>query len=128
MQGNTHIKQILVSLCVFFCVPIFAFASESISLYEVKIDISEDSRVTVLETITYDFGDNSRRGIFRNIPVKYKTPYGNRVVELKLVSVSRDGFPEEYTDKKSGRDRAVKIGDPDVYIEGEHVYRITYEV
>jgi len=128
MGGDTHKKYILSILCVFLCIPFFAFAGESISLYEVDIDIKEDSSIKILETITYDFGENSRRGIFREIPVKYETPYGTRGVDLEIKSISRDGFPEEYTDKKSGRNRVIRIGNPDVYIEGEHVYRITYEV
>ena len=107
---------------------IISFAEEKISSYEVDIDIHEDSSITILETIQYDFGENDRRGIFREIPVSYKTPYGNRGIDLEILHVSRDGFPEKYTNRKDGKNRVLKIGDASVYIAGEHTYRITYEI
>jgi uncharacterized membrane protein YgcG len=128
MIGNSKRLSFATVLCAFFLFPFFALAEEKISLYEIDIDIHKDSSITVLETIHYDFGESSRRGIYRNIPFRYETPYGMRGVDISVVSVSRDGYPEEYRDTRDGSEREVRIGNPDVYIEGQHIYRITYEV
>lgn len=127
-RGSTHKKTLTAFLCVLFLFPTLTSASELIEEYIVDIDINKDSSITILETITYNFGENRRRGIFREIPVKYETTVGKRGVDLEVVSVSRDGYVEDYTERNDGGNRVVKIGDPDVYISGKHVYRITYNV
>ncbi len=128
MRGNTHNLSLATLLCALFLFPFLLFAEESISLYEVDIDIHEDSSITVLETIHYDFGESSRRGIYRTIPTRYETPWGKRGVDVAITSVTRNGYPEEFRDTKRGSEREIRIGNPDVYIEGAHVYRVTYKV
>jgi uncharacterized membrane protein len=115
-------------LAVIFAIPAVAFADEAVTSLDSDIEIKQDSSIIVTEEITYDFDDNSRHGIFRDIPVDYDTDTGNRSILLDVVSVTRDGNPEPYTISKQGDDKRIKVGDPDETITGEHSYTITYNV
>lgn len=106
----------------------FIFAEEKINDFDVQIKINSDASINVTETIKYDFGDAERHGIFRDIPVKYKTSWGNKSINLKLKDVSRDDVSENYEINSDGNKKSIKIGDPDILLKGEHVYKITYEI
>lgn len=84
----------------------------------------------IQETISVDFQELSKHGIFRNIPVKYKTKSGNNLdIRFKLISVTdENGIPYPSLQSQSGDDIEVKIGDPDRTISGEITYVVTYEV
>lgn len=111
-----------------FSVPVVAQADERITSFDADIQIHEDSSITVTEKVTYDFGSNSRHGIFRDIPVEYETDTGDRSITLDVESVKRDGNSEPYTISSQGNDKRIKIGDPDKTISGKHTYAITYDV
>lgn len=101
--------------------------AEVIRNFHADIEIRENGDIFVEERILYDFENESRHGIFRDIPVRYKTPLGNRSVELDVESVARDGAPEPY-DVSGGGTVNLKIGDPDAYVTGPHEYVISYTV
>ncbi|MFO7590611.1 MAG: DUF2207 domain-containing protein [Acidimicrobiia bacterium] len=114
----------------------FLGGSEQITQFDVQLTIEPSGDLLVQETIDYDFGVLSRRGIFRDIPVRFDYPKKadtDRVYPLDVVSVrTSEGTPgqytlEEFTQNGIGYDR-IKIGDPDQTITGEHRYEITYRV
>lgn len=57
------------------------------------IQLHPDTSVTVIETIDVDFRNLQKHGIYRTIPVSYRTQYGNNLnIRFQLSSVTdRDG-------------------------------------
>ncbi|MFO0764745.1 MAG: DUF2207 domain-containing protein [Patescibacteria group bacterium] len=73
----------LVGLLSFFA-PSLASAqsaegAEQISRFDVMATIDKDRKVTVEETIEYDFGDYQRHGIYRYIPTAYDRNGANTI-------------------------------------------------
>ncbi|MBP6881001.1 MAG: DUF2207 domain-containing protein [Candidatus Pacebacteria bacterium] len=106
-------------------------SAEAIRSFDSDILVHEDSSFTVTETIVYDFEQELRHGIFRNIKDKHPQEasawYKTRYIDLELISVTRDGQSEPYTlEPYDGL--SVKIGDPYSTIIGQHVYQIKYLV
>ncbi len=104
--------------------------TERITAYNVEIVVEPTGSMLVTEAIDYDFGSNSRHGIFREIPVRtgYDDRY-ERIFPLKVVSVvGSEGTPDEYESETAGNYKRLKIGDPDKTITGAHRYTIVYRV
>ncbi len=107
----------------------FEFSGELVSSFKSDMQLSSDSSLTVQETIEYDFGANSRHGIFRNIPYKYTYGGANYNFRIRVFSVKDEAgrvVPFEVSTK--GRDKEIKIGDPDRYVNGIKTYVIDYQV
>lgn len=102
----------------------------TIEAYDVDIIVAEDGAFTVIEEIAVDFGALEHRGIYREIPVRYRyDDERDRVVEIDRWSVTTsDGTPDDVQITERHADVEVRIGDPDTYITGRHTYRITYRV
>ena len=106
-----------------------ASAAESIPSYAVSATVQADGTMSVRESITYDFGDAERRGIFRTIPMWSELPDGSLWRHPATVrSVSMDGADAPYSITQEGAFLEIRIGDPDVTITGSHVYEIDYVV
>ncbi len=102
--------------------------SESIDRFVVDIQVKKSAKIIVTERIEYDFGQNKRHGIYRDIPLSYKSNWWSRRIDLEVLSVTRDGQPEQYSIlNRSGYIR-IKIGNPDIVISGKHLYKIVYQV
>lgn len=101
---------------------------EQVQSFHSDIRVNADASISVTETIRYDFGDEHRHGIFRNIPTDYRTDSGSTVrLELQDVTVvDENGAPYRFQSSRSGADRVLKIGDPDAYVTGAHTYVISY--
>jgi hypothetical protein len=93
---------------------------EEIDAIWTSATVREDGSAEVVEVIDYDFGFNSRHGIFRDIPgLPPTTP----------VAVESDDAPDEFVvETAPNGDTRLRIGDPDTTISGEHRYRITYDL
>ena len=73
------LKKIVILLaCLFFVMTLFApllsvSAAEAFTIedYHVKLDVQEDGRVEVTETMNVHF-DYLRHGLYFNIPTKYE--------------------------------------------------------
>jgi hypothetical protein len=128
-------------------------------LVKLRVDaiVEPTGDLMVVETITWDFGLNQKRGIFRYVPTKYsvdkslvKVPDASReyerVVDVDWISVrSSTGAP---TDRKITTEAAtqlsspdgnpikgqvtensiLRIGDPETFITGQHTYEIKYRL
>ena len=107
--------------------PVLAESAESISSYDVRIDVGANGRLGVTETIAYNFGGNKKHGILREIPTRAKVDdHHNRLYPLTNISVSRDGYGERFDTSTSGDDEVLKVGDPHKTINGMHTYVIRY--
>lgn len=103
--------------------------SESISSYDVAVQVQSDRTLEVTENIVYDFGSHDRHGIFRNILLPYYDVDGTaKRLDITVTNVSRDGNNEPFVTVIDGDYYVLKIGDPDVTMTGQHAYQIQYTV
>ncbi|OGM15354.1 hypothetical protein A2V56_03245 [Candidatus Woesebacteria bacterium RBG_19FT_COMBO_42_9] len=101
-----------------------------IESFKADIRVNQDTTVGVTETIIVDFAGLQKHGIYRTIPVKYQTQYGNNLnIRLNLLSVTDSGGKKLETKiTKEGNNTKIRIGDPDLTITGRNTYVITYKV
>jgi hypothetical protein len=109
--------------------PATAGPSESISSYDTRIEVRADGQLRITETIGYDFGGNSRHGIFRKIPAKFRYDDSHdRIYPIDQVTVTMDNSPVPVDRSSAGGYQELKIGDPNRTITGPHTYVIGYTV
>ncbi|MEW6152509.1 MAG: DUF2207 domain-containing protein [Actinomycetota bacterium] len=112
--------------------PAWAQGGEGIRAFDITVEVRADGALQVTERIRYDFGPNERRGIFREIPVRFDyepDPRFERVTRIDQVSVrTAPGTPGDLEVTDSGRVKRFRIGDPDTYLRGVHDYTISYRV
>ena len=106
-----------------------AAASEHISDYNVALTAQADGDLLVKETIAYDFGSNSRHGIYRYIPTTVSwSKTHNRVWQLDAIKVTQDGKKATVATQVNNDNEVIQVGDKDKAITGAHTYVITYTV
>ncbi|NIT03449.1 DUF2207 domain-containing protein, partial [Candidatus Saccharibacteria bacterium] len=84
------------------------------------IFIPQTGKVQVTETILADFGSILKHGIYRTISTEN--------MKFKLISVNQDGVRATTKVTSSGGIVKIRIGEEDQLIEGQHTYKIEYEV
>jgi uncharacterized membrane protein YgcG len=102
----------------------------TITRYDAAFDVARNGDLSVVETLTVDFPNPGKHGIFRffdrydpSEPRALRTPYD--------ISVTMDGQPEpfEIEHRSHGRYVVARIGDPNVTIGlAKHTYVISYHV
>ncbi len=97
----------------------------TITSFDTVVNIQRDAELLITETISVDFGENERHGIFRTIPTHYRTNTGAQR-NIRLSDVTAEGDP--YTLERSFGESTLKIGDPDILVSGPHQYVIHYRV
>jgi hypothetical protein len=106
-----------------------AIAEEVIQLFDSRLVLSKDGGMEVTETITVlGEGRKIRRGIYRDFPIVFKDGSGReRKVQFDVVSVTRNGQPEDFHIKKANRATRLYIGNAKRLIgKGLFTYQITY--
>jgi uncharacterized membrane protein YgcG len=107
-----------------------AFAQqERILSFDADIVVQTDGSIVVTETIrAVAAGIDIKRGIYRDFPTRYKSPYGlTETVGFEVLEVQRDGEPDSYHLEQLSNGVRVYIGQAEVMVsEGEHVWRLTY--
>ncbi|MDX1701201.1 MAG: DUF2207 domain-containing protein, partial [Melioribacteraceae bacterium] len=93
----------------------------TIKNYNITLNVQPDGIVDVREEIMVHF-DTLRRGIFRRIPIRYQTDQGN--LKFKLSQIQVDGW--DYIVYDEGNDKVIRIGEEDVFIDGQQQYVISY--
>ena len=122
-------KKIIFSAIIIFCVFSARYVyAENILSFHSDIIINTDASVNIEENIVYDFGDVQRHGIFRTIPIKYKTDIGMRSIKITDIEVFVDGNKAHYKKSKKNKNLEIKIGDANRTITGKHTYKIKYSV
>src|SRR3990167_7684452 len=89
-----------------------ASAAEQITSFDVTIAVNADSRIDVTEAISYDFGSAEHHGIYRDIPVRYRTASGSYGLRLSNVRVvGTDNQPYSFHAARNGDNLRIRIGD-----------------
>ncbi len=122
----------LLAAAVAVPAPAAAQAGERIESYNVTVTIQANGSLNVEEKIRYDFGPNRRRGIFRDIPVRFDYEPDSKYERLITVDQVRvtatGGASAQLAVQDEGRLRRLRIGDPDETVTGVHEYAIGYRV
>lgn len=134
------LKKIVILLaCLFFVMTLFApllsvSAAEAFTIedYHVKLDVQEDGRVEVTETMNVHF-DYLRHGLYFNIPTKYEM-----VWDIDAKNVKKEYyFPvsdvhvlsgQMYEVEEASEGIQIVIGDPDVYANEYETYIVSYDI
>lgn len=101
-----------------------------IDQFDADITVNADTTVDVVETISVDFFDLEKHGIYRTIPVKYETNFGNNLdIRFRLQGVSDgEGQALKVATTYQGKNVQLRIGDPDRTLSGKQTYVISYQV
>ncbi len=109
---------------------------EHVDLDSVVMDINADATVSVTETINYDFGDKTKSGITRYIPLNYQDLSGtNLSIDVSNLSVL-DENGNSYTlsqsrfqsDDKKKNYLKIDIGDDTQQMSNTKIYVIRYTI
>ena len=126
-------KRFLTSLSVIFMVFLLnagSLIAEAIKKYDVSIQINKNGTLTVNEVIDYEFDNDLRHGIYRDIPLRSKKS-GTDVYKshVKMNSVKRNGEPENYTSDTSYEGVSYRVGSADRYVDsGINKYEFNYTI
>ncbi|MBN7806988.1 DUF2207 domain-containing protein [Agrobacterium rosae] len=118
-----------LALFVFMLAALPVAAEEFISSYHSVVDVAKSGELTVTETITARAeGDRIKRGIFRDFPLYALDKNGSRTkVGFKVLSVERDGSPEDWRTESIDGGIRIYTGNADRFLQtGDHVFQITY--
>ena len=106
--------------------------SEKIRNYEVTVQINKNGTLTVNEVIDYQFGEEFKHGIYRDIPLRSKR-FGFDVHKsfIKMNWIKRDGKDEEYTKNHFYEGIRYRIGSETEFVnlyKTESVYELNYDI
>ncbi len=104
--------------------------SERVASFHTDVQVTRQNMAEINETIEYDFGGESRHGIFRYIPVDYIDDQGNKFYLAVRHPAVTDETSKPYKLKfyREGSNVIFKIGDPNYLITGPHTYKIHYDL
>ncbi|NLS00340.1 DUF2207 domain-containing protein, partial [Rhizobium sp. P38BS-XIX] len=125
----TRLCGFLLALCLMLCATAVT-AAELISNFDQAIALHRDGSMRVVETISVNAeGRDIRRGIFRDFPLTFIDAKGRESeVDFAVVSVERDGEPEEWRIERIKGGERIYIGNAQTFLDsGPHTYRITYD-
>ena len=117
----------LVLLFSFFFTPQISFA-EIIHSFDVNIMASKNGEMKVTETINYDFENEYKHGIFRDIPLYSMVGDLYRTIKIENLNVLRDSEIEKFAVSSDAKNLNLKIGNANKTITGSHIYTISYKV
>ena len=106
--------------------------SEKIKKYEVTVQINRNGTLTVNEVIDYQFGEEFKHGIYRDIPLRSKR-FGFDVHKsfIKMNWIKRDGKDEEYTKNHFYEGIRYRIGSETELVnlyKTESIYELNYDI
>ena len=126
-------KKFLMTLSVIFMMFLLnagLLIAEAIKKYDVSIQINKNGTLTVNEVIDYEFDNDLRHGIYRDIPLRSKKS-GTDIYKshVKMNSVKRNGESEEYTSDISYEGVSYRVGSADRYVDsGINKYEFNYTI
>ncbi len=129
-SGSIKIWHVAIGLLIGLISLLFGFwvSAEEITHFQVNIKIDADATITIQETIFYDFGNLQKHGIYRNIPISYQGKFGERKIDISVSDVMRNEQPEMYEVSNKGKNKEIKIGQAEVFVDGLNKYEIIYKV
>jgi uncharacterized membrane protein YgcG len=101
-----------------------------ITAFDAAFTVHRDGTISVVERIAVDFNALQRRGIFREIPIRYRRAdgRGTETVDISLRGVSNERGEALQAQLTRGDNARIRIGDPDVTVTGRQVYVISYTI
>ena len=126
-------KKFLTTLSVIFMMFLLnagSLIAEAIKKYDVSIQINKNGTLTVNEVIDYEFDNDLKHGIYRDIPLRSQKS-GTDIYKshVKMNSVKRNGEPEEYTSDISYEGVSYRVGSADRYVDsGINKYEFNYTI
>ena len=124
MNGWRHC--LLLVLCL-LALP--ALAEELIEDFSVRIEVQGDGSLLVTERISVQArGQEIRRGIYRDLPVRYQLDSGLEAhAPIELLEVLRDGRPEPFHEENLGAYRRYYLGSAKHLLnDGRYEYQLRY--
>ena len=122
------LQRCLLTLCwLLLAAPLCA--QERILSYDETVEVHADGSLDVTERITVRAeGNQIRRGIYRDIPTRYKDRYGNRVVvDLQVIEVLRDGKTEPWFTEGKPNGLRINTGNDDfLQVPADYTYTLRY--
>lgn len=107
--------------------PSYATDGERIRDFDSQTLITRTNVAVVTETILYDFGTNSRHGIYRDVPIDYKDGTDSYYLNFQLKGVyDESGLAVQTEQTTENGNKRIRIGDPNRTITGAHTYKIVY--
>lgn len=91
--------------------------------YDITINVEEDGELQIQEKIDVFFHEK-KRGIYKNIPFLYKI--NGRKYKIKISDIEVIGHEKKIS--TNGPERVIRIGSPDVFLEGDQEYNISYNL
>ncbi|AGB70264.1 MULTISPECIES: DUF2207 domain-containing protein [Rhizobium] len=125
----TRLCGFFLALCLLLCATAVT-AAELITNFDQAIGLHRDGSMRVVETISVNAeGQSIRRGIFRDFPLTMTDAGGREIeVDFKVVSVERDGQPEDWHSARIKGGERIYIGNADRILNpGSHIFRLTYD-
>jgi uncharacterized membrane protein YgcG len=122
-------RRIFFAAFVLLAAQVSAQAQERIINFISDVTVQTNGDLDVTETITIQAeGNQFRRGIFRDFPTRYTDRQGVRViVNFSVISVTRNGQPDNYTTENISNGVRTKVGNANVFLpRGQHVYVLRY--
>ena len=113
-----------------FFLNVSSLMAETIKKYDVSIQINKNGTLTVNEVIDYEFDNDLKHGIYRDIPLRSKKS-GTDIYKshVKMNSVKRNGEPENYTSDTSYEGVSYRVGSADRYVDsGINKYEFNYTI
>lgn len=111
--------------------PVGNLSYERILNYASRIEVRKDASVIVTETIrVVAAGRQIKRGIYRDLPLRYRTPSGARMrVDFKILDIKRDGKTEAYFTESRSNGIRIYIGRKSYFLpRGVYTYTIKYRM
>ncbi len=124
-----HRLLVFLELWLALAVPLPAQEQERVLSYDTDVMLNSDGTMRVRETIrVYAGGEEIKHGIYRDFPTDYKDRLGIRKhVPFDIISVTRDGKPEDYHTSNRSNGVRVYMGPRFATIPaGEHTYELIY--
>ncbi len=107
---------------------LFAQSEERIVHFDALLQVQTDASVRVIETIQYDFGPNTRHGIYRDIPDTFTDAQGSKhslsLSDIWVTDEAGRSLPVQISSQSD--DLRIQMGDPDVTVGGRHTYVLSY--
>lgn len=109
--------------------PASANSYEWVETMSVQAVVDSEGLLTITETLGYQFGDQQRRGIYRDLPLEDALDSGGyRGYEITDIVATMDGAPAMTRTDDMGTTLRIYVGDPAKTVTGYHTYEIRYNI
>ena len=123
--------MLICSLAMMLCLSAADFArAQTIKDLNSKLNITASGSVDVVEELRIDFPAKGQRNQFyRVFPIWYEPWEDIHIIDVNVKSVVMDGNVQvPFQSWLSGRNMFLRVGDPVTPLQGEHKFRIEYEI